>query len=44
MLREYHVYPWHLGGPDEFYPSELNALVDDLRDVQAAMQKQAGRG
>lgn len=42
MLREYGVYPWHFGGPEEFYPSETNEMIRDMRQVRkdsAAAQK-----
>ncbi len=39
MLREYAIYPWHLEGPEEFYPSELDAVIADANELAKAMQK-----
>jgi hypothetical protein len=41
MLREYDLYPWHFGGPEEMYPSETDAVIRDVREVQEAQQKAA---
>lgn len=41
MLREYGVQPWMM--PD-YFPSELNAIVADVKAVQAAMNKANQRG